>query len=40
MKILGLEAFTTCDRAIREGMIYDYIANNQKKIKREGEIPI
>jgi len=20
-------------------MIYDYIANNQKKIKREGEIP-
>jgi len=39
MKSFGVEEFTVCDRAIRDGMVYDYIANNRRKIKTEGDIP-
>jgi exopolyphosphatase/guanosine-5'-triphosphate,3'-diphosphate pyrophosphatase len=39
MDELKLKEFTLCDRAIREGMILDYIARNSKKIEEEREIP-
>lgn len=39
MKTLKIEKYTACDKAIREGMVYDYIAHNRRKIKREIEIP-
>lgn len=39
MKSLEVKEFIICDKAIRDGMIYDYIAQNQRKIKSESEIP-
>ncbi len=39
MKQLDVREFEICDKAIRDGMIYDYIAQNQRKIKSEAEIP-
>jgi len=39
MKGLKVENLMTCDKAIREGMIYDYIAHHRRKIKSEAEIP-
>jgi len=39
MKALKIETLTACDKAIREGMIYDYIAHNRRKIKSETLIP-
>lgn len=39
MKNLEVKNFTICDKAIRDGMIYDYIAQNRRKIKSEGDIP-
>lgn len=39
MKSLEVKDFIICDKAIRDGMIYDYIAQNQRRIKSEGEIP-
>lgn len=39
MKTLGIENITMCDKAIREGMIYDYIEKNRGKITREAAVP-
>lgn len=39
MKSLKVETLTACDKAIREGMIYDYISHNRRKIKSETLIP-
>lgn len=39
LKALGVEKLEVCDKAIRDGMVYDYIDRNQRKIKSEGEIP-
>jgi exopolyphosphatase/guanosine-5'-triphosphate,3'-diphosphate pyrophosphatase len=39
MKTLGIENIAICDKAIREGMIYDYIERNRTKITREATVP-
>ncbi len=39
MKNLNIETLAICDKGMREGMIYDYIAKNQRKIKSEIEFP-
>lgn len=39
MKSLKVKSFEICDKAIRDGMVYDYINHNRRKIKTEGEIP-
>ncbi len=39
MEALKLESVTLCDKAIREGMILDYIAQNAKKLAMEAEVP-
>lgn len=36
---LGIKEMITCDKAIREGMIYHYIQKNRRKIRSEAEIP-
>lgn len=37
--LLGLEAMTVSDKAIREGLIYDFIAKNRDRLRVEHEIP-
>ncbi|MCE9625035.1 MAG: Ppx/GppA family phosphatase, partial [Deltaproteobacteria bacterium] len=39
MKALRIEKLNLCDKAIREGMVYDYIARNRFKLKSEENIP-
>jgi exopolyphosphatase/guanosine-5'-triphosphate,3'-diphosphate pyrophosphatase len=39
MDELDLKELTLCDRAIREGMILDFIQRNSKRIEQEQEIP-
>lgn len=39
MDELDIKELALCDRAIREGMILDYMARNSKKIEEEREIP-
>ncbi len=36
---LGLKALTVCDKAIREGLIYDFIRKNRDRLQVEHEIP-
>ncbi|HEX5033329.1 MAG TPA: Ppx/GppA phosphatase family protein [bacterium] len=39
MKIFKLNSISLCDKAIREGMVYDYIARNRFRLKSEETIP-
>jgi len=39
LEALGLESVTLCDKAIREGLVLDYVAKNAKKLALEAEIP-
>lgn len=39
MKSLGIQKLRLCDKAIREGMVYDYIARNRFRLKSEETIP-
>lgn len=39
MKLLKVKEFKVLDKAIREGIIYQYIQKNRKKIRSEAEIP-
>jgi len=39
MKCLNIESITVIDKAIREGMIYEYIGKNRVKLSREMAIP-
>jgi exopolyphosphatase/guanosine-5'-triphosphate,3'-diphosphate pyrophosphatase len=39
LELAGLTEMTLCDKAIREGMIYDFIARHREGLKAENEIP-
>jgi len=39
LELSGLHEVTLCDKAIREGMIYDFIARHREGLKAENEIP-
>lgn len=39
LELSGLNEMTLCDKAIREGMIYDFIARHREGLKAEQEIP-
>ena len=39
LELSGLNEMTLCDKAIREGMIYDFIARHGEGIKAEHDIP-
>lgn len=39
MELLGLQAMTLCDKAIREGIIYDFIVRHREGLEAEREIP-
>ncbi len=39
MKGLGIKSLRLCDKAIREGMVYDYIARHRFRLKSEETIP-
>lgn len=39
LELSGLHEVTLCDKAIREGMIYDFIAKHREGLKAENEIP-
>lgn len=39
MKAFKLDSISLCDKAIREGMVYDYIARNRFRLKSEETIP-
>lgn len=39
MKEAGIPAFTLCDKALREGLLYDFIEKNRKSLKIEEDIP-
>ncbi|MFO1464615.1 MAG: Ppx/GppA phosphatase family protein [bacterium] len=39
MKALGISRLKLCDKAIREGMVYDYIARHRFRLKSEEAIP-
>ncbi|HKX11808.1 MAG TPA: HD domain-containing protein, partial [bacterium] len=39
MKVFKLDSISLCDKAIREGMVYDYIARNRFRLKSEETIP-
>jgi exopolyphosphatase/guanosine-5'-triphosphate,3'-diphosphate pyrophosphatase len=39
LELSGLNEMTLCDKAIREGMIYDFIARHREGLKAENEIP-
>ncbi|MBH0186351.1 MAG: Ppx/GppA family phosphatase [Nitrospira sp.] len=39
LELSGLHEMTLCDKAIREGMIYDFIARHREGLKAEHEIP-
>lgn len=38
-ELSGLHAITLCDKAIREGVIYDFIVRHREKLKAEQDIP-
>ncbi len=39
MELLGLQEMTLCDKAIREGVIYDFIVRHREGLEAEREIP-
>ncbi len=39
VELLGLKSMTVCDKAIREGLIYDFIGKNRDRLQVEHEIP-
>lgn len=39
LQALGRERLVLCDRAIREGIVLDFMAKNAKKLQMEAEIP-
>ncbi len=39
VELLGLKSLTVCDKAIREGLIYDFIRKNRDRLQVEHEIP-
>lgn len=39
MEKAGLKRFTICDKALREGMVYDFMEKNRKTLKIEAEQP-
>jgi exopolyphosphatase/guanosine-5'-triphosphate,3'-diphosphate pyrophosphatase len=39
MELAGQDELTLCDKAIREGVIYDFIDRHRERIKAEAEIP-
>ncbi len=39
LELSGLHEITLCDKAIREGVIYDFIARHREGLKAEQEIP-
>jgi exopolyphosphatase/guanosine-5'-triphosphate,3'-diphosphate pyrophosphatase len=39
LESLGTGEVTLCDKAIREGLILDYVAKNAKKLQLEAEVP-
>ncbi|WP_455378547.1 Ppx/GppA phosphatase family protein [Petrachloros mirabilis] len=39
MELVGRDELTLCDKAIREGVIYDFIVRHRERIKAEAEIP-
>lgn len=39
LELSGLEEMTLCDKAIREGVIYDFIERHRDGLKAENEIP-
>ena len=39
LELSGLRELTLCDKAIREGVIYDFIARHREGLKAEQEIP-
>jgi exopolyphosphatase / guanosine-5'-triphosphate,3'-diphosphate pyrophosphatase len=39
LELSGLHAITLCDKAIREGVIYDFIARHREGLKAEQDIP-
>ncbi|MBA5866038.1 MAG: HD domain-containing protein [Nitrospira sp. CR1.3] len=39
MELSGRDELVLCDKAIREGMIYDYIVRHKERLKAEAEIP-
>jgi len=39
MELSGRDELVLCDKAIREGVIYDYIARHRDRLKAEAEIP-
>ncbi len=39
MELAGIDELTICDKAIREGVIYDFIQRHRDKLQAEEEIP-
>jgi exopolyphosphatase/guanosine-5'-triphosphate,3'-diphosphate pyrophosphatase len=39
LELSGLDEMTLCDKAIREGVIYDYIVRHREGLKAESDIP-
>ena len=39
LELSGLSEVTLCDKAIREGVIYDFIARHRERLKAEHDIP-
>ncbi len=39
LELSGLHAITLCDKAIREGVIYDFIVRHRERLKAEHDIP-
>ena len=39
MELSGRDELVLCDKAIREGVIFDFIVRHRERIKAEGEIP-
>lgn len=39
MELCGQDELTLCDKAIREGVIYDFIDRHRERLKAEAEIP-
>ncbi|NTV66045.1 MAG: hypothetical protein HGA65_21265 [Oscillochloris sp.] len=39
LELSGLQELTLCDKAIREGIIYDFIARHREGLKAEQDFP-
>jgi exopolyphosphatase / guanosine-5'-triphosphate,3'-diphosphate pyrophosphatase len=39
LELSGLSEVTLCDKAIREGVVYDFIARHRERLKAEADIP-